>query len=293
MVEDAYAPPPAPESSGRGCFFYGCLAAVILMFIGCLTILGGGYLMMNKVANTIIEYTEAEPMELPEVEISDQAWEELETRVNEFGAAVDAGQPAAPLVLTADDLNALVERHPQFAMVKDQLYFEIEDDTVNSQISMMIPQAVADLPLIGKKIAGRYFNGTCELSVSLRGGNLDVRIQSGSVKGEPIPPEILTNLRNENIADDFLQNNPEAQNYLMNFDSIEIEDGLITIVPRNLAQPEATPTGTPEPRMIEAAETPTPSPTPTPSVTPTLTVTPPRVDTNFVIPPAPENEEAA
>ena len=56
----------------------------------------------------------------------------LKDRVEAFRKAVDAGTPTEPLVLTSDDLNALIEENPE---LKGTIYVKVEGDEVKGQVS--------------------------------------------------------------------------------------------------------------------------------------------------------------
>ena len=57
----------------------------------------------------------------------------LKDRVEAFRKAVEAGTPTEPLVLTSDDLNALIEENPD---LKGKIYVKIEGDEVKGQVSI-------------------------------------------------------------------------------------------------------------------------------------------------------------
>ena len=72
----------------------------------------------------------------------------LKDRVEAFRKAVEAGTATEPLVLTSDDLNALIEEN---AELKGKVYVKIEGDEVKGQVSIPL-ERLADLPMF----KGRY-----------------------------------------------------------------------------------------------------------------------------------------
>ena len=84
---------PAPKP--RGCLFYGCLTSVVLLLLAGLL----GFLAVRFVRNKINSYTEAQPLKMPRVEMTDAEFQVLEQRVKSFtggleqGKALDAADP--------------------------------------------------------------------------------------------------------------------------------------------------------------------------------------------------------
>src|SRR4051794_11189385 len=100
--------PTTKEPRQRGCFFYGCLIASILAILLLVGMGILGYTAYRYFINTAKQYTDTRPTPLPAVEMPAEQVKDLHARVDAFKAALDAGKPSEPLVLTADELNALV-----------------------------------------------------------------------------------------------------------------------------------------------------------------------------------------
>src|SRR4051812_13222406 len=96
----SYAPP--PEKKQHGCFFYGCITLIVITV---LAVVAGGialYMGYRYVINTVIQYSDDKPMELPKVELPEAERKSLDERVNAFKKTLDSGEPGEPLVLTSD-----------------------------------------------------------------------------------------------------------------------------------------------------------------------------------------------
>jgi hypothetical protein len=257
----------------RGCFFYGCIIASILMVL--VLILAGlavyfGYRFFTQLVE---QYTATAPRDLPKVEMAVDQRASLKKRVEEFGKAVEEGKAVEPLVLTGDDLNALIEVEPAFAELKGKVYVKIEGDELKGQVSFPL-EKLGFAPL-----KGRYLNGEADLKASLNNGVLIVTLDSIEVNGKRVPEEAMTNLRQENLAKDAYKN-PKHAETLRKLESLEIKDGKIIIKVR--AKPaEATEkraaNGIPsqvETRDSEKKESPSPDqksptqPAPTPAESP-------------------------
>ncbi len=67
---------------------------------------------------------------------------------------MEAGTASEPLVLSSDDLNALIEDKPE---MKGKIYVTVEGDEVKGRVS--IPLGELGLPMV----KGRYLNGKADL----------------------------------------------------------------------------------------------------------------------------------
>ena len=104
--------------------------------------------------------------------------EALKKRVEAFKHAARRGQPTPPLVLSSDDLNALIEDNPK-ADLKGKVYVTIEKDRLKGQVSLPLSQ----IPLFGLT-QGRYLNGEAEFNVRLIDGRPFVTIEDLEVNGK-------------------------------------------------------------------------------------------------------------
>ncbi len=180
----------AAPPSGRGCFFYGCLLAAILMLIGVIltgTTLYIGYAYISKLVD---EYTTTTPDTLPSAKMSDEDRKALKERFEAFGKAADEGKPDE-IVLDSDQINALIENNPH---LKGKVFITLKDDSVNARLNWPLE----GLPLPRAK--GRYLVGSGTLKVSITNGQLDVRAQKVEVNGKPLPAEFMSSFSNQNLA---------------------------------------------------------------------------------------------
>src|ERR1041384_6457145 len=136
-----------PKKSGHGCLFWGGIIAGVLLLFAVLLGFAGFY----YVKHLINEYTDTKPISMPAVQLSDAEVKILRERVDTFDKAVKAGKHVEPLILTADEINALIAKNNKSAS-PILLYFNFNEDRVQAQLS---------LPLDGIGIGmlrGRYFN---------------------------------------------------------------------------------------------------------------------------------------
>jgi hypothetical protein len=214
----------------RGCFFYGCVIASVMIVLLILALAVGAYLAFRAINRTLEEYTSTTPRELPKLEISEEERQNAVERFKEFRDAVKEGTATEPLILTGDDLNALVEDVPE---LKGRVYFTIEEGKIKGQVSIPLSTFV-DIGMT----RGRYLNGEAEFKASLSDGVLVVTLDSIEVNGKRLPEETMSNVRQKNLAEDFYRN-PDNAEMIRRFESIEIKDGKIIIKPRPKATPKA------------------------------------------------------
>lgn len=233
MTEEVLRPLPgeASKSKGRPCL-YGCLAMVA---IGCLVGVVGaiaayhyGSAFLQKMVE---EYTDAAPAEIPEVTLSDERMAELESRLSDFKGALDGNVEMDTLVLSAEEINALIQRYPEFQRFGRWVYVTIEGETVKGKIS--VPLDTLKLPgWLGAK--GRYLNGSGTFSVSVSGGTLYVFLESMTIKGKPAPEQFMAALRAQNLAEGPVEE-PGVRAVLERIKDVVIENGRlkVTLKPRS------------------------------------------------------------
>jgi hypothetical protein len=171
-------------------------------------------------------YTDTVPMDLPEAKLSPGELEALDKRLAAFAEGLKSEETLDPLVLNPEEINAFISRLPDMKETRGRFYLELEGETVKGRIS---------IPLERPDRAGepsRYLNGTAVFQVGLTNGNLLVRLQSAHVKGKPLPGPLLEPFRRENLAREFLQNRPEAAEFFLDLESVEIQEGNVVLFPK-------------------------------------------------------------
>jgi len=209
------------KKSGRGCLFWGGIIAGALLLMVCLAMFIG-YRFAKGLVN---EFTDAEPMALPTVNMSAEEVSRLRNRVSEFSRAVDENRPVQPLVVTTDEINALIATEPDAAQFRNHVYVMIEGDQVKGQVS--IPAERFGF----KPLRGRYLNATATLNVSLADGLLRVNADALTVKGKPLPDSFMQHVRVENFAQEFNQD-PKYKPALDKLETIQVKDGKLIITPK-------------------------------------------------------------
>lgn len=221
--------PPKPR---RGCLFYGCISGIVLLL--CLAV--GGLIAVHyakKALNGLVNnYTDAQRMTLPAVQMSSADLEKLKKRYADFEEALKAQRPTPPLVLTSDEINALIASSPDKQSLNGKLYISLDGDRVKGEMSLPLK----DLPW--KKVQDRYLNGSGTFNVSLRNGILFVSPQTIAVKGKLVPEMYMQGIRNQNFAQG-LTNQPDVTAVLQNLQGIQVKDGKLIVVPKEKADAAA------------------------------------------------------
>jgi hypothetical protein len=225
MNADAPDAPPLPpaQPKKRGCFFYGCLTGIILMVV----LLVGGLIVtkivLGRVNQYIAQYSDPSPVALPKTELSMDEMKTVLERVTVFSAALDARSNAAPLVLTAPQVNALLDARPELAAFKGQYFISFEGDKAKAQISLPLDK----IKFPGLDTTGRFFNGSGTFDVSISDGLLYVYPNSLEVKGKPIPPEVFVQFQRANLATN--ANKGPNTNIFQEIDSIQVTNNTLVI----------------------------------------------------------------
>lgn len=219
----------------RGCVFYGCLSLAIITMVIAVFIGVGIYFAKRTLDGLITDYTATSPVPIEERIYPEPQMRELQSRLGTFQQAVQqGGGQAVDLVLSADDLNALIARNPD---LKGKVFVRIEDDQIKGQVSVPLP----DLgPL---KLRGRYLNGAAAFKIALANGRLEARLEQVSVRDKPLPPLILNELKKQDLARE-MQTDPEVVRVISRLDSLEIREGKVVIRSKPATAP---PAGSPAP----------------------------------------------
>jgi hypothetical protein len=205
----------------RGCLFYGCLSLTVLGLMAIVLGVVAYFWVKSTTARWIRDYTDTAPAPIEKVDYSPAQMDALNARVAGFKGALENGKGSAELVLTADDLNALIAQQKDLA---NRLFMRIDEDNIKGDVSFPLPD------LGPFKLKGRYLNGTAAFKVMLENGSLDIRLQEVLAKGKPLPGIFFNELKKQNLAKD-AQQDPKTAANIQKFESIRITNS--TVILRN------------------------------------------------------------
>src|SRR5437016_439465 len=103
-----------PTKSGRGCLFYGSIAATVLILL----VIAGGIVGFRLAKKMVTDFTDpaAQPAPVANAALSDTA--DLRKRVDDFRNDVRAARSPAPLSLSPDEINQLIATDPDLQSLK-------------------------------------------------------------------------------------------------------------------------------------------------------------------------------
>ncbi|MBI5822010.1 MAG: hypothetical protein HZA88_23810 [Verrucomicrobia bacterium] len=221
-------PPPIPTAAPKkhGCFFYGCLTSIIVVIILVIGLGGFAYYGLSKVAGMAVAYTDTEAVQLPKVKMSAADYETLLKRVKDFKMAMDTGKSSL-LMLTGDELNALVTGDASKSEWKGRVWFEIKDGSVKCQLSMPL-NSMAVMPGLGA-LKGRYLNGSAAVLPRMEGGALKVLFQSMEVRSKPLPAQFLEAFNQQDLMKS-ASDDPDIAAFLNRLASVGVQDNKLILV---------------------------------------------------------------
>lgn len=205
----------------RGCFFYGCITAIIGSAILAVIFAVVGYFGWKAIQGALTwveQHSDTEPRQIAMVSATPEEFGEVNRRFTAFRESIDQGN-ATELHLTAKDLNVLIFNQPDLADLRGHVALDIRDNELRGEVS-------CPLDFVGLK--GRYFNGSASFGVSLDNGALFVTVKDVEFKGESPPAEIMNQLRQQNLAKD-IYNDPDVAKYLGKIASISIVGNEVVI----------------------------------------------------------------
>lgn len=220
------------KPAGRGCLFYGCISAIVLVLLVGLT----GFFTVRYLANRMIDtYTSATPTQFETVVLSDSEKEDLKKRVTTFQESLGKTNAPAELTLTPAEINTALAENPKWKKFAENVRVDIEDDQVICRTSIPT-DALAHLPFMSR-LKGRFVNGDCKLTFSLNNGNPALKMVSAVVNGEPLPKEFLDSLEREASFQKML-NDPEFRRHLDQIDWVRLQSGRLEIGAGGTPEPE-------------------------------------------------------
>ena len=212
--------PQAPKP-GRGCLFYGCIAGAVLLVV----VLGGVLLGLHYVKTMVIRVTDAKPMELPTVQMSQAEAAQVKARFESFQQAVREQRPTKPLALTANDLNALIAGGGEQGPWKGKVYVGFHGDQLKGQVSVPLQDLGLSL------FAGRYLNGSATFSLAFHSGQLSLMPLTILAKGQPVPEVLMQQLRRQNLAV-AITNDPSVVAVLAGLAGIQVTNDELVLAPK-------------------------------------------------------------
>ncbi len=213
------------EEKKSGCLKYLGCGCIVIIILGVVAVIAAFYFGKTMISGMTDKYTEAKPRELPAPQVSAQEADAVIGRLNAFADAIKQDKPASELVLSAQDVNILVNRHPGLSKAAGKVNVQIDGDKINSDLSVPLGE-------LSDMFKGKYLNGSAVLRVGMSSGRLTLFADSIEVHGEKIPDSFMKSFGAENLAEK-ANTDPKIAPILQKIDSITVKDGSIHVVPKN------------------------------------------------------------
>ncbi|MDP4584449.1 MAG: hypothetical protein NWR21_07155 [Verrucomicrobiales bacterium] len=227
------APPAGTPNSGSGKKWLfgcgcGCLGLILILSIG-------GYFAYIKIqevaATAIAEYTATESVAVEIPQLSQDQIDQSVEKFSAFQAGLADGTEPVTLVLSGQDINALIQSHPTFKPLADRASVTVEEDRLRSQVSLSLEELDIPIPFIAEAVKGKYFNGIATFSVGMTAGRPALYIEGLEVNDAAIPAEFMSEISKQNFLED-AGKDPEFAKLIEMIEDIRIENGELRIVPK-------------------------------------------------------------
>ncbi len=213
--------PPMPKSSSgiNGCLV-GCLIIFVVGFAGAGLVAFLGY---QGITGAMDAMTETAPRELPPVELSEAEKVASKEKFDKLTQALEQGSDEKSFSLTGDDINAILRSNidPQIQKLGESVFVSIANGELRGEVSLELGQFF-------DMLSGRYLNGSATFNISASDGRLFVFVENFQMKGEDMPAEFMSQLRVQNLAQDF-QNDPKLQEVIRKIKEIRVEEDHLVI----------------------------------------------------------------
>jgi hypothetical protein len=217
-------PPPVvvQQKRGLGCFGIGCvILVVVLLLLGAL-IAGGVYFGYSKI-DTL---TSTSPAISQNFDGGDNLNQTAQQKGSDFENALHTDQPAT-IEYSAEELNTLIARDPDFA--SNQIHLVITTTGDQARIQSSLPTNLIPFGLI----KDRYVNIDAQFGLGFDAATKTLKIDLHALKfqSQSVPSDQLPALQAqlEPFINTQLQRSPEAKRVLDHAESIEIRDGKLVI----------------------------------------------------------------
>lgn len=187
------------QQKKRGCFFYGCLTAIVISIV----LIIGVFVGVRYFRNVLIDnYTQTTPMALPPLDSSTESYLRVKSRVETFQTTIRSGK-AATLELTAAEINTYLASQPGLEGQTDFFRVSIDGDQLGGVVSF---------PFDYEGHHDRYVNGMVKLKISMKDGQLSGHVLNVQVGNNTLPQEVMSRFLGDDI---FSEMSPEAKKELL------------------------------------------------------------------------------
>lgn len=215
------------KSAGRGCLFHGCVTFLVVIVA---VVVGLFFGTRQAIKTVVTKFTSEQPATIPQTVYTEGELKALATSLGERMDPSRVGAQAAPIELTARELNMLMGLNPVTKGLQERFHFDIQGELVKGQVS--IPLREFDVKLF----KDRYLNGEATFKLTVANGKLDCRFDTLVINGQEIPETVRASLSTQNLALK-LNENQEAVAVLERIAFVEVKEGKVLV---HLREPKPT-----------------------------------------------------
>jgi len=170
-----------------------------------LSMIAASLIVPPLVQSTVERYTATTPMPISTNPLPAIEQDELDDRVERFADAIEEGLTPEPLLLSGQDLNALLQDLWEDEEIPGEMALRIEDGRLRSNLSIPLKPGFSIGPFT-PDVEGRYLNGTVTFRVALKDGVLSTDIERFVMNGKTLPGWIVDAVEREFIDEQILDN---------------------------------------------------------------------------------------
>lgn len=201
---------------------FACVAGAMV------TLIALSFIVPPMLQGVVDDYTDLEPNEFETAVLSEEAREDLDTRLNAFEEAINTGEPVEPMEIQDSELNGLIADDQN---LNRKLMVQFRDGLLHANMSIPIDNDLELGPWRGE-MRGRYLNGVAVLEPSINPNGLSVTLTDFVVKGESVPVWLHAVLQNEIDRLDWLHSD-DVLATVSKLESIQIVGDRLVLHPKS------------------------------------------------------------
>ncbi|MEO0416958.1 MAG: hypothetical protein AAF226_18625 [Verrucomicrobiota bacterium] len=209
----------------KGCSI-GCL---VVFLIGVIIAVVLGVAAKRSLNGLVEDFTTTERIELVEPDISGVDRDDAITKVDQFIEKLNAKEPTGDLILTSDEINAIILHHPDFQAFSDKVKVDIRDGVIDTDFSVPLDSLGFVIPLIGSALKGRYISGSGEIDVHTVDGKVSLFVIPRELNGNSTLGSFTEELQKRDLMDSIRGTDPEIDNFLNSIQIIKVEGDRVII----------------------------------------------------------------
>jgi hypothetical protein len=211
-----------------GCFAMGCLTLLIIGFLLLVGVIGGTWYVCRKAADTL---TSSEPVDLGITPPDEAQVRNAERSVTRVKTAIATGQETT-VAFTAADLNALVDRDPDFSGVRGRIRIDIANSIMTVRLSAPLDE------FSWSRLRNRWFNASATFGFAYAFEMFRIDLRSAEANGHHLPEEFYSTFvssfnrsLNQSFHDKIRKN--EAAEFWDHVKSISLEGDKLVVTTKN------------------------------------------------------------